>query len=130
MVEKLQFSHKRSYSEFGDCNYGGKTYCVEVPIAEDLLKAVSGFIVNPDAPIAIKVGEAICHPKDRFVRKEGNRIANERLVPLSFKLNKISIENTLFYVTLFSEDVEIRLKGSFSLPKSNCILIWLNKDDY
>jgi hypothetical protein len=53
------------------------SYLVEVPTWDDLLS-----IITYKTPIQIRVTSATCNPKDQFSKKEGRKVASERMTRL------------------------------------------------
>ena len=85
MCDQIQFFHERAVDEktMEVLCFGGETFCVELPKQSDVTSALSCYLNNhfDESRISfdLNLGSAKCHPKDRYSKKSGNKIALERM---------------------------------------------------
>lgn len=111
MSEKIQYFHSRNYTQDGELSiFGGETYCLEVPDTATLVELLKLHLIGP-APITLNFGLAKCHPKDKYCKRDGNKMAQDRMELTFFMLQSIYIDGTTANYILTSKDRVVQLKA-------------------
>lgn len=110
MCDQIQFFHERAVDgkTMGVSCFGGETFCVELPKQSEVTSALSCYLNNhfdeSRITLDLKVGSARCHPKDRYAKKTGNKIAIEHM-----KSEKFFVD--FFDTSAFNHKVSVYLSN-------------------
>jgi len=114
MTKKIQYFHDRNYSLNGDISSkGGRTICAEMLTTFQLASFLDDYLDDQEKDMfTLNIGEAFCHPQDRYSKKEGAKLSQERLKPTSVRLDKICIENlmNIMNVTFMGDNFKVQLR--------------------
>lgn len=84
------------------------TVSVEVPKPKQL----NHLLQDPhDKLIMLQVGYALVHPDDRFIKKEGRKIADSKLTPQTFRLKSVTfdkLDNKIYVLEIIDETYRIK----------------------
>lgn len=70
------------------------TVAVELPSKEQLLNVIN----YQDSVLNVRVGAAELHPKDKFVKKIGRELAQQRLSFINAEVKHIQLENNRLFL--------------------------------
>lgn len=132
MTPEIQYFHDRiEASAYEISSFGGRTYCVKVPSTKELLDILNSYLASKSKAIVLDVGMCTCHPKDRYIKKEGRRIAREKMSSLELSLETVVIKESIALFIFSGDTITIHLKAFFPDVNSRARLIGVfNADKY
>ncbi len=113
----MQILHSLHYTDLRTGKKGtGKTVVIETKFAQDDFDALVGLFLNPPSSmdktmtvLNMRMGVAVCHPKDQFNKKAGRELATSRITNQNFKVTHVVSNSEKTKIILQGQDSKVDL---------------------
>lgn len=109
------YHHKNDFKRY--------TAVVDIPDKQVLIDIIKGYLIGDHNQTYMRIGYALVHPEDRYVRSMGRVVAESKMNRKDFKLNSLIFTPEGFDIFFTRENIEIFLNIKYNRDKVHLLSV-------